>query len=179
MGGAWPLLSNKGRGGPLSGALSARRRRQHPMAATWQPLESGLLQLVNLLTEYQKPGTNQSQVGWAGFCRPHGGPFHRSFQPVQGPARSTPSQCTGEPPTASRCERSCELQIFQQLEACKQYPDFNNYLTYIFAAGESLPIEVGPAEPTASGWATCWRAALHHCMQEGPTVSCSLHAGLP
>eukprot|EP00884_Botryococcus_braunii_P019984 jgi/Botrbrau1/666/Bobra.0161s0050.1 len=33
-------------------------------------------------------------------------------------------------------------QILDQLEACKSYPDFNNYLAFIFAQGDSLPIEV-------------------------------------
>lgn len=34
-------------------------------------------------------------------------------------------------------------QILQQLDQCKSYPDFNNYLAFIFAQGDSLPIEVG------------------------------------
>ncbi|KAK9804853.1 hypothetical protein WJX72_008726 [[Myrmecia] bisecta] len=33
-------------------------------------------------------------------------------------------------------------QILSQLEQCKQFPDFNNYLAFIFAQGEALPIEV-------------------------------------
>ncbi|CAL8464616.1 g4151 [Coccomyxa elongata] len=33
-------------------------------------------------------------------------------------------------------------QILQQLDQCKSYPDFNNYLAFIFAQGDSLPIEV-------------------------------------
>ena len=35
-------------------------------------------------------------------------------------------------------------QILQQLDQCKSYPDFNNYLAFIFAQGDSLPIEVRP-----------------------------------
>ncbi|GLI64504.1 hypothetical protein VaNZ11_007770 [Volvox africanus] len=62
-------------------------------AAGWQPTQEGVLQLVNLLTLYQQPGTNQTK-------------------------------------------------IFQQLEAYRAYPDFNNYLAFIFAAGEQLPVEV-------------------------------------
>jgi hypothetical protein len=34
------------------------------------------------------------------------------------------------------------VQILQQLDQCKSYPDFNNYLAFIFAQGDSLPIEV-------------------------------------
>ncbi len=34
------------------------------------------------------------------------------------------------------------VQILAQLEQCKQFPDFNNYLAFIFAQGEALPIEV-------------------------------------
>ncbi|EFJ40829.1 hypothetical protein VOLCADRAFT_107966 [Volvox carteri f. nagariensis] len=61
-------------------------------AAAWQPTQDGVLQLVNLLTLYQQPGTNQSKV-------------------------------------------------FQQLEGYRAYPDFNNYLAFIFATGEQLPVE--------------------------------------
>ncbi|GLC37773.1 hypothetical protein PLESTB_001475300 [Pleodorina starrii] len=63
------------------------------MAASWTPTQEGVLQLVNLLTLYQQPGTNQSK-------------------------------------------------IFQQLEAYRAYPDFNNYLAFIFATGEQLSVEV-------------------------------------
>ncbi|PNH11707.1 Transportin-1 [Tetrabaena socialis] len=94
------------------------------MAATttWQPTQEGVLQLVNLLTLYQQPGTNQSQVS--------GG-----------------------------------AHIFQQLEAYRAYPDFNNYLAFIFATGEQLPIEVGyPAtpcfRPSCSGARHCGGAGL-------------------
>ncbi len=34
------------------------------------------------------------------------------------------------------------MQILQQLDQCKGYPDFNNYLAFIFAQGDSLDIEV-------------------------------------
>ena len=34
------------------------------------------------------------------------------------------------------------LQILAQLDQCKQFPDFNNYLAFIFANGEGLPVEV-------------------------------------
>ncbi len=49
----------------------------------------------------------------------------------------------------SRCgvvyKSCCPLQILQQLDQCKGYPDFNNYLAFIFAQGDSLDIEVRPA----------------------------------
>ncbi|KAG2439212.1 hypothetical protein HXX76_004574 [Chlamydomonas incerta] len=61
--------------------------------ASWQPTQEGVLQLVQLLTLYQQPGTNQSQ-------------------------------------------------IFQQLEAYRAYPDFNNYLAFLFATGDQLTVEV-------------------------------------
>lgn len=38
-------------------------------ASAWQPNEAGVHQICSLLTEFQKPGTNQAQVrgaGWAG-----------------------------------------------------------------------------------------------------------------
>lgn len=37
------------------------------------------------------------------------------------------------------------MQILQQLDLCKGYPDFNNYLAFIFAQGDTLAIEVRPA----------------------------------
>ena len=40
------------------------------------------------------------------------------------------------------CGRLLAAQILAQLEQCKNFPDFNNYLAFIFAQGESLPIEV-------------------------------------
>eukprot|EP00798_Chlamydomonas_sp_ICE-L_P031863 gene31863-7069_t len=63
------------------------------MAAEWQPQEAGVQQLAGLLSEFQKPGTNQAQ-------------------------------------------------ILQQLEQCKQIPDFNNYLAFIFGKAEQLAVEV-------------------------------------
>ena len=42
------------------------------------------------------------------------------------------------------------LQILQQLDQCKSYPDFNNYLAFIFAQGDSLPIEVRPVSENVS-----------------------------
>ena len=48
--------------------------------------------------------------------------------------------------TQPRCESLqvifVSLQILQQLDQCKGYPDFNNYLAFIFAQGDTLPIEV-------------------------------------
>jgi hypothetical protein len=41
------------------------------------------------------------------------------------------------------------LQVLSQLEQYTKYPDFNNYLAYIFADGENLSIEVrGPSMQT-------------------------------
>ena len=37
-------------------------------------------------------------------------------------------------------------QILNQLEQCKAFPDFNNYLAFIFAQADSLPIEVTSAD---------------------------------
>lgn len=34
------------------------------------------------------------------------------------------------------------LQILQHLEQCKSAPDFSNYLAYIFANADELPVEV-------------------------------------
>lgn len=34
--------------------------------------------------------------------------------------------------------------MLAQLERCRAYPDFNNYLVLILAQGNSLQLEVGP-----------------------------------
>ncbi len=46
--------------------------------------------------------------------------------------------------TGMTCELLCAPQILTQLDQCKQFPDFNNYLAFIFAHGEGLPVEVRP-----------------------------------
>lgn len=33
-------------------------------------------------------------------------------------------------------------QILQQLDQYRHYPDFNNYLAYVFARAEQVPLEV-------------------------------------
>ncbi len=43
-----------------------------------------------------------------------------------------------------------DLQILQQLEAYRAYPDFNNYLTFLFAKGEQLAVEVCSSMPGSS-----------------------------
>jgi hypothetical protein len=37
------------------------------------------------------------------------------------------------------------LQVWQQLEQARHVPDFNNYLSYVFSKGESLPSDVSEA----------------------------------
>lgn len=37
---------------------------------------------------------------------------------------------------------SNQSEVYAQLDQCKAMPDFNNYLAYIFASGEGLPVEV-------------------------------------
>lgn len=67
----------------------------------------------------------------------------RSHAPhVQGAAGAA-----GLPPTRTHCPSPAHsapppLQILSQLEQCKSIPDFNNYLAFIFAHGEGLPVEV-------------------------------------
>ena len=40
------------------------------------------------------------------------------------------------------------MQVLSQLEQYTKYPDFNNYLAYIFADGENLSIEVRESRDT-------------------------------
>lgn len=46
----------------------------------------------------------------------------------------------GTPPLPAR--PLSQMQVYAQLDRCKAMPDFNNYLAYIFASGEGLPVEV-------------------------------------
>ena len=47
---------------------------------------------------------------------------------------------------ASRTPYELHLsQVLAQLERCRAYPDFNNYLALILAQGSNLQLEVGPA----------------------------------
>ena len=39
------------------------------------------------------------------------------------------------------------LQVLSQLEQCTKYPDFNNYLAYIFADGDRFSIEASYTTP--------------------------------
>ena len=54
------------------------------------------------------------------------------------------TQCSSlAPELSTTASNVCSLlQILSQLEQCTKYPDFNNYLAYIFAQGDTLPIEV-------------------------------------
>lgn len=40
-------------------------------------------------------------------------------------------------------QKRCFCQVLAQLERCRAYPDFNNYLALILAQGNSLQLEVG------------------------------------
>ena len=44
------------------------------------------------------------------------------------------------------CNAPTSAQILNQLEQCKAFPDFNNYLAFIFAQADSLPLEVSVAD---------------------------------
>lgn len=51
------------------------------------------------------------------------------------------------------------MQVYAQLDRCKAMPDFNNYLAYIFASGEGLPVE---ASCCLRVFCPCWGTA--HCL---------------
>ena len=55
-------------------------------------------------------------------------------------------------------------QILNQLEQCKAFPDFNNYLAFICAQADSLPIEVGRARRVASACTTRPGPLLQHAL---------------
>ena len=123
-------------------------------APSWQPDQAGLQQIVGLLTEFQKPGTDQAQVwrgGWdpAGLFVPEGsslasdaggpGGGGRRQLPLL-PGRGAPPS---RPPTGGPlCGVLSAPQVLSVLEQCKAFPDFNAYLAYIFASGEGLAVEV-------------------------------------
>ncbi len=119
----------------------------------WTPQDAGLLQLAALLGEFQKPGTDQSQV------RIH--PVQAAMSDfilgkLSQSSRSAPrliflagwddylehcSALTGSHNVSTSWMDACHRS--SQLEQYKLVPDFNNYLAFIFAKGEQLAIEVG------------------------------------
>ena len=112
-----------------------------PLAASapaWAPQEPGVQQICYLLSEYQKPGTNQSQVlHW----------FHEATvtsQLLQHLAHYLKKEyCFVHSPwVLFTVALVVCLQILAQLEECKNIPDFNNYLAFILSQGDSLPVEV-------------------------------------
>jgi len=114
----------------------------------WSPTDLGVQQICHLLAEIQKPGTNQAQV----ISRPS------SLLSKDCPLASerngdnclTEACCTqlGADLSARNLRLATymrlllSLQVLSQLEQYTKYPDFNNYLAYIFADGENLSIEV-------------------------------------
>jgi transportin-1 len=86
----------------------------------WVPQEAGLVQLCTLFAELQK-GSNQAQVGFA----------------IRVSSGSTQDQVLQH-------VRFHHLapQILAQLDQYRLYPDFNNYLAFIFAKGDQVPIDV-------------------------------------
>jgi len=62
-----------------------------------------------------------------------------------------------------------QAQVWQQLEQARHVPDFNNYLSYVFSKGESLPSDVSVSRFLAVGQ-----------LREGPGVvstTGSAHSG--
>lgn len=109
-------------------------------APVWAPQEPGVQQICYLLSEYQKPGTNQSQVRHLFTdVNIYLNSVHACnvTHTTSGPSR--PSRLTLH---VYSFELSLPLQILAQLEECKNIPDFNNYLAFILSQGNSLPVEV-------------------------------------
>ncbi len=112
------------------------------MDAVWAPQEEATAKICGLFSEYQHPGSNQSQVGAA-----------QLLCPCQvSPSPCCAADCTSTHPMHSRtCTRRCRqslmftshLQVLAQLERCRAFPDFNNYLALILAQGNHLQLEVG------------------------------------
>lgn len=55
------------------------------------------------------------------------------------------------------------LQILQQLDQAKHVPDFNNYLSFIFSKGDSLPMEVSMQQHSCT--------AIQPCMINNITIA--------
>ena len=85
------------------------------MALTWQPDAGSLQQIMILLKESQSSDTKTQQ----------------ELKPVSMPA----FVCVA-------CVCVHETLFLQKLEALNQYPDFNNYLVYVFTKVLSLSLTV-------------------------------------
>lgn len=77
---------------------------------------------------------------------------------------------------------ACGVQILQQLDAAKKVPDFTNYLSFIFAKADTLPLEVRCAE----GWtsrrralAVGWSGVGGWSQQRGTALLCPAGLGSP
>lgn len=144
-----------------------------PSAASppaWAPQEPGVQQICYLLSEYQKPGTNQSQVVHVttnlllvvhAYCT----------LPREDVLSCTVTLCVMEV-----C--AVLLQILAQLEECKNIPDFNNYLAFILSQGDSLPVEVSDRRcfVRAKGHTQTSSIPKHQClaMVACPQTNCAL-----
>lgn len=53
-------------------------------------------------------------------------------------------------PARALPKRAQPVQILVRLDAYRAYPDFNNYLAFIFVRGEDVPVEVSGLLPCAS-----------------------------
>lgn len=76
------------------------------------------------------------------------------------------SRCGPGPATRNLCrcmiEMHCFCQVLAQLERCRAFPDFNNYLALILAQGTSLQLEVGPVSFLCG--------CIHMCMSQTVVV---------
>jgi hypothetical protein len=121
-------------------------------AQVWAPNESAVAQICKLLSDFQSPTADQAQVRrrlqqrWLLATSARGAHPHAALSGVRADARRRTAP-------GPRCTPSAPLkQVWQQLEQARHVPDFNNYLSYIFSKGESLPSEVRAAGGAAAGW---------------------------
>ena len=167
--GPWPSAASSG-AGRLSGAGSwpGTGRRQWRAArlgrrgARWRRPEHG----HGLAAAGERRVTDLLPAGRGPEARHQPGPGAKTLPSCSAgccsspdPARSTCTQHAHQPSVQSSGARTRSsggdilalLQILNQLEQCKAFPDFNNYLAFIFAQADSLPIEVRHG----SAWGLC------------------------
>lgn len=117
-------------------------------AQVWAPNDAAVAQICTLLTEFQSPTADQAQVRGASYIvdaghrnRVAGG---RSPASLRGGTRlrHAPPQLGAALPHNVDIPGFAIAQVWQNLEQARHVPDFNNYLSYIFSKGESLPSDV-------------------------------------
>lgn len=126
-------------------------------AQVWVPQDAAVQQICTLLADFQSPTADQAQVrrggaGGTGTTRcasPHARAGSRAawLRLLARAQRRAPTfrRLKSIPPP----HLNVRPQVFQKLEQARHVPDFNNYLSYVYSKGDTLPSEVRPQRAPA------------------------------